>query len=172
MLQERLPYLPDEVVEVAASVLGRRRQILDRFVPLNGDFPPTQRIRIHGDYHLGQVLRVRMDFVILDFEGEPARPLAVRRSKQCPLKDVAGMLRSFGYAAYAGLKNYAARHPEYLTRLEPWAQLWERSAAAEFLRAYYQTAQGAAFMPPGNVDFRKLLDIFLQIRHSTKCSMN
>ena len=90
MLQERLPYLPDEVVEVAASVLGRRRQILDRFVPLNGDFP-TQRIRIHGDYHLGQV-------------------------------------------AYAGLKNYA-RHPEYLTRLEPWAQLWERSAAAEFLRA-------------------------------------
>ena len=116
MLQERLSYLPDEVVEVAASVPGRRRQILDRFVPLNGDFP-TQRIRIHGDYHLGQV-------------------------------------------AYAGLKNYA-RHPEYLTRLEPWAQLWERSAAAEFLRAYYQTAQGAAFMPPGNVDFRKLLDIFL-----------
>src|SRR6266571_7497751 len=85
-------------------------------------YSPTQRIRIHGDYHLGQVLRVRMDFVILDFEGEPARPLAVRRSKQCPLKDVAGMLRSFGYAAYAGLKNYAARHPEYLTRLEPWAQ--------------------------------------------------
>ena len=161
MLQERLPYLPDEVVEVAASVLGRRRQILDRFVPLNGDFPPTQRIRIHGDYHLGQVLRVRMDFVILDFEGEPARPLAVRRSKQCPLKDVAGMLRSFGYAAYAGLKNFAARHPEDLPRLDPWAQLWERSAAAEFLRAYYEAAQGAAFMPPGNVDFRKLLDIFL-----------
>ena len=161
MLQERLPYLPDEVVEVAASVLGRRRQILDRFVPLNGDFPPTQRIRIHGDYHLGQVLRVRMDFVILDFEGEPARPLAVRRSKQCPLKDVAGMLRSFGYAAYAGLKNHAARHPEDLPRLEPWAQLWQRSAAAEFLRAYYEAAQGAAFMPPGNVDFRKLLDIFL-----------
>src|SRR5207247_7498913 len=161
MLQDRLPSLPDEVVELAASVLGRRRQILDRFVPLNGDFPPTQRIRIYVDYHLGQVLRGRMEFVILDFEGEPARPLAVRRSKQCPLKDVAGMLRSFGYAAYAGLKNYAARHPEYLTRLEPWAQLWERSAAAEFLRAYYQTAQGAAFMPPGNVDFRKVLAMFL-----------
>ena len=71
------------------------------------------------------------------------------------------MLRSFGYAAYAGLKNYAARHPEDLPRLDPWAQLWERSAAAEFLRAYYEAAQGAAFMPPGNVDFRKLLDIFL-----------
>jgi maltose alpha-D-glucosyltransferase / alpha-amylase len=161
MLQERLSYLPDEVVEVAASVLSRRRQILDRFGPLHGDFPPIQRIRIHGDYHLGQVLRAKTDFVILDFEGEPARPLSVRRSKQCPLKDVAGMLRSFGYAAYAGLMNYTARHPEDLTRLEPWAQLWERSAAAEFLRAYHQAAQGPDFLPPGNADFRKLLNVFL-----------
>src|ERR1700733_3284705 len=161
MLKERLSYLPDEVVEVAASVLSRRRQILDRFGPLNGDFPPIQRIRIHGDYHLGQVLRVKTDFVILDFEGEPARPLAVRRSKQCPLKDVAGMLRSFSYAAYAGLLNYTARHPEDLTRLEPWAQLWERSAAAEFLRAYHEAAPGTDFLPPGNADFRKLLNVFL-----------
>jgi maltose alpha-D-glucosyltransferase/alpha-amylase len=161
MLKERLAYLPDEVVEVAALVLGRRGQILDRFGPLNGDFSPIQRIRIHGDYHLGQVLRVKADFVILDFEGEPARPLAVRRSKQCPLKDVAGMLRSFGYAAYAGLMKYAARHPEDLTRLEPWAQLWERSVAAEFLRAYHQTAKASDFLPPGNADFGKLLNVFL-----------
>jgi maltose alpha-D-glucosyltransferase/alpha-amylase len=161
MLKERLSYLPDEVVEVAASVLSRRRQILDRFSPLNGDFPPIQQIRIHGDYHLGQVLRVKTDFVILDFEGEPARPLAVRRSKQSPLKDVAGMLRSFGYAAYAGLMNYTARHPEDLARLEPWAQLWERSVAAEFLRAYHEAVQGPDFLPPGNADFRKLLNDFL-----------
>jgi maltose alpha-D-glucosyltransferase / alpha-amylase len=161
LLKERLAYLPDEVVEVAASVLSRRRPILDRFGPLNSDFPPIRRIRIHGDYHLGQVLRVRTDFVILDFEGEPARPLSVRRSKQCPLKDVAGMLRSFSYAAYAGLMNYTARHPEDLTRLEPWAQLWERSAAAEFLRAYQEAAQGSDFLPPGNADFRKLLNVFL-----------
>ena len=161
VLKERLSHLPDEVVEVAASVLSRRRQILDHFGSLNGDFQRTQRIRIHGDYHLGQVLRVKTDFVILDFEGEPARPLAVRRAKQCPLKDVAGMLRSFGYAAYAGLMNYTARHPEDVTRLEPWAQLWERSAAAEFLRAYRDAAQGADFLPPRQVDFRKLLNVFL-----------
>ncbi|MGA8618198.1 MAG: putative maltokinase [Candidatus Sulfotelmatobacter sp.] len=160
LLKERLSYLPDEVVGVAASVLSRRRQILDRFGPLNADFPAIQRIRIHGDYHLGQVLRVKTDFVILDFEGEPARPLAIRRSKQCPLKDVAGMLRSFGYAAYAGLMNYTARHPEDLTRLEPWAHLWERSAAAEFLRAYHETVRGTDFLPSGNVDFRKLLNVF------------
>jgi maltose alpha-D-glucosyltransferase/alpha-amylase len=71
------------------------------------------------------------------------------------------MLRSFGYAAYAGLMNYTARHPENLTRLEPWAQLWERSVAAEFLRAYHQAAQGPDFLPPGNADFRKLLNVFL-----------
>jgi maltose alpha-D-glucosyltransferase/alpha-amylase len=161
VLKERLSHLPDEVVEIAASLLSRRRQILDHFGTLNGDFQRTQRIRIHGDYHLGQVLRAKTDFVILDFEGEPARPLAVRRSKQCPLKDVAGMLRSFGYAAYAGLMNYTARHPEDVTRLEPWAQLWERSAAAEFLHAYREAAQGADFLPPRDVDFRKLLNVFL-----------
>jgi maltose alpha-D-glucosyltransferase/alpha-amylase len=161
VLKERLSHLPDEGVKVAASVLSRRRQILDHFGSLNDDFQQTQRIRIHGDYHLGQVLRVKTDFVILDFEGEPARPLAVRRSKQCPLKDVAGMLRSFGYAAYAGLMNYTARHPEDVTGLEPWAQLWERSAATEFLRAYREAAQGADFLPPRQVDFRKLLNVFL-----------
>ena len=99
--------------------------------------------------------------MILDFEGEPARPLAVRRSKECPLKDVAGMLRSFSYAAYAGLMNYTARHPGDFTRLEPWAQLWERSVATEFLRAYRQAAQDPDFFPPGNADFRKLLNVFL-----------
>jgi maltose alpha-D-glucosyltransferase/alpha-amylase len=161
LLKERLSHLPDEAVELAASVLSRRHQILDHFGSLNGDFQRTKRIRIHGDYHLGQVLRAKTDFVILDFEGEPARSLAVRRSKQCPLKDVAGMLRSFGYAAYAGLMNYTARHPEDVTRLEPWAQLWERSAAAQFLHAYREAAQGADFMPPRDVDFRKLLNVFL-----------
>jgi len=161
VLKESLSHLPDEVVEPAASVLGRRRQILDHFSPLSGDFPQTRRIRIHGDYHLGQVLRVKTDFVILDFEGEPARPLAVRRSKQSPLKDVASMVRSFGYAAYASLMNYTARHPENVTRLEPWEQLWERSVAAEFLRAYREAAQGADFLPPRDADFRKLLSVFL-----------
>jgi maltose alpha-D-glucosyltransferase/alpha-amylase len=161
LLKERVSYLPDEVLEVAATVLSRRRRILDHFGALKWDDFRTQRIRIHGDYHLGQVLRTKTDFVILDFEGEPARPLAYRRAKQCPLKDVAGMLRSFSYAAYASLINYTARHPEHVSRLEPWARLWERSAAAAFLRAYRETAQGARFLPVDSGDFRKLLDVFL-----------
>jgi maltose alpha-D-glucosyltransferase/alpha-amylase len=161
LLKERVSFLPDEVVDYAAEVLSNRRRILDYFTRLRLENLRTLRTRIHGDYHLGQVLRVKTDFVILDFEGEPARSLAYRRAKQCPLKDVAGMLRSFSYAAYASLINYTSRHPEDISRLEPWALLWERSVAAEFLRAYCDTAQGAEFLPLNALDFRKLLDIFL-----------
>jgi len=161
MLKERLPYLPDEVMETAAGVLSRRTRILDHFEAFRPETVPTRRIRIHGDYHLGQVLKVRTDFVILDFEGEPARPLADRRAKQCPLKDVAGMLRSFSYAAYSSLINHRTRHGGDMARLEPWAQLWEHCVAAEFLRAYRETTHGADFSPPDIGDFRKLLDIFL-----------
>jgi maltose alpha-D-glucosyltransferase / alpha-amylase len=161
MLKERVPFLPDDVLEIAAAVLTRRTRILEHFAALKPETFPTLRTRVHGDYHLGQVLKVKTDFVILDFEGEPARPLAVRRAKQCPLKDVAGMVRSFGYAAYSSLINYTTRHPENLGSLEPWAQLWERSVASEFLRAYRQRARGAGFLPGNSEDFRKVFDVFL-----------
>jgi len=160
-LRERVSFLPDEVVEIAAAVLSRRRIILDHLRTPGSERPQTQRIRIHGDYHLGQVLIVKTDFVILDFEGEPARSLSYRRAKQCPLKDVAGMLRSFSYAAYSSLLSYTTRHPEDVARLEPWAQLWERSAAAAFLRGYRETAEGSELLPQASADLRKLLNIFL-----------
>ncbi len=161
VLKERVSHLADDVVEIAASVLSRRRRVLDYLGNVRFEGLQAQRTRIHGDYHLGQVLRVKTDFVILDFEGEPARPLAYRRSKQSPLKDVAGMLRSFSYAAHGALINYTSRHPEDFARLEPWAQLWERSVSAEFLRAYRETAGGAEFLPPSRDHFRKLLDVYL-----------
>jgi maltose alpha-D-glucosyltransferase/alpha-amylase len=71
------------------------------------------------------------------------------------------MLRSFSYAAQGSLINYTARHPEDFSRLEPWAQLWERFVAAAFLRAYRETARGASFLPASRGDFRKLLDVYL-----------
>jgi maltose alpha-D-glucosyltransferase/alpha-amylase len=152
-LKDNLPRLPDEAVEEAGLVLRRRRELLNRLQQLTLSMG-GQRIRVHGDYHLGQVLRVRNDYVILDFEGEPAKPLAERRAKHSPLKDVAGMLRSFSYAAYAALFNYAARRPEAVDQLEPWAQLWERSTSAEFLRAYRETVAPGRLLPesPGDAD--------------------
>jgi maltose alpha-D-glucosyltransferase / alpha-amylase len=161
LLKERLPYLPDEAVEIAAAVLSRRTQILEHFEALRRKTFQTWRIRVHGDYHLGQVLKVKTDFVILDFEGEPARPLAERRAKQSPLKDVAGMLRSFSYAAYSSLISFSSRRPGDITSLEPWAQLWVRCVATEFLRAYRETTQGTNFLPAQAEDFRTLLDVFL-----------
>ena len=160
-LKERVPYLPDDALDTATAVLSRRRRILDRFEPRRSESFRTCRTRVHGDYHLGQVLKVKTDFVILDFEGEPARPLAARRAKQCPLKDVAGMVRSFSYAAYSSLINYTARRAGEMANLERWAQLWEWCVATEFLRAYRETARGAVFLPENAEDFRKLLDIFL-----------
>jgi len=161
MLKERLPYLPDETVEIAAAVLSRRSQILEHFQWQKAETIQTWRTRVHGDYHLGQVLKVKTDFVILDFEGEPARPLVERRTKQCPMKDVAGMLRSFSYAAYSSLINFSARHPSGIASLQPWAQLWVQCIAAEFLRAYRESARGAKFVPGNSEDFRKLLGVFL-----------
>jgi len=161
VLKARLPYLPDEVVEIAAAVLSRRTQILEHFEDLRPETFRTWRMRIHGDYHLGQVLKVKTDFVIIDFEGEPARSLPDRRAKQSPLKDVAGMLRSFSYAAYSSLIRFSARHPTDIASLVPWAQLWVRCVAAEFLRAYRETAQGAEFLPADSAEFRRILDVFL-----------
>ncbi len=160
-LKSSLSGLPDDVVDRAALTLGQRRRILERFRVLEQIDPSIVRIRIHGDYHLGQVLWVKNDFVILDFEGEPARPLAERRLKQPALKDVAGMLRSFSYAAFASLLSFTARRPEEYGTLERWAAFWEKWISAAFLRAYRQTAGDAPFLPARAEHLQMLLDAFL-----------
>ena len=168
LLKSNLVNLPDEILEMAGLALGKRRQIVDRLNLPAHDHDYGKRIRIHGDYHLGQVLRTKNDFVIIDFEGEPARPLAERRAKYSPLKDVAGMLRSFSYAANATLMTYTTRHPEDFETLEPWARLWERTVSDEFLNAYTadrtagrgsaahgrEHSQNAGCVPAGEGDVR------------------
>jgi maltose alpha-D-glucosyltransferase/alpha-amylase len=97
------------------------------------------KVRIHGDYHLGQLVRTADGFAILDFEGEPLRSLAERRAKQCVLKDVAGMLRSFAYAAQVAFARRLQASPDdarLAERLRPWADMWEEEVRAAFLEAY------------------------------------
>ena len=160
-LKQAIAKFDDSSTEIAALLLSRRSQAFDRFRYVRHMDVKAQQIRIHGDYHLGQVLCVKNDFVILDFEGEPTRPLAERRAKQCALKDVAGMLRSFSYAAQVGLANYAARRPESMASLAGWGRFWEFSVATAFLRAYKATAGKASFLPDSAEGFKALLEVYL-----------
>ncbi len=166
LLKKNMLLLADDTVEMAAFLLSRRTRVLDGLGAANGSAAGAgdalgQRTRIHGDYHLGQVLRVKTDFVILDFEGEPARPLSARRAKHSPLKDVAGMLRSFNYAAWVALMKYSSRRSEDQARLEPWARLWDESACAEFLHAYCATISGSGLVPSDAKEFQNLLNLHL-----------
>jgi maltose alpha-D-glucosyltransferase/alpha-amylase len=145
-------------------VLAAEDRILERFHRLTARKLAAERIRTHGDYHLGQVLFTGRDFAILNFEGEPSRPLSERRLKRCPLRDVAGMLRSFQYAAYGRLFEEASAGmaaPESLPALESWARYWERWVSAAFLQAYLRRARGAGFLPPSREEREVLLDCYL-----------
>jgi maltose alpha-D-glucosyltransferase/alpha-amylase len=160
-LKDAFPKLPDEQVEIASHVLSMRTKFLSRLDTLPALKSECLKIRIHGDYHLGQVLRTGNDFVIIDFEGEPTRSLALRRAKYSPLRDVAGMLRSFSYAAQVALMSHVARRPGDFDRLVPWAQLWERSVCGMFLRTYLGTVSGTGLIPDDRRELTLLLEAFV-----------
>ena len=160
-LAERLDALPESARDHARAVIAARARLADRIGAVATAPAGSLRTRVHGDYHLGQVLAVGRDFVIIDFEGEPARPLAERRAKQSPLKDVAGMLRSFSYAARAALLAASENRPDLAGRLEPRAHLWEASVATAFLKEYRQTTADTALVPVEDGGFEQLLDAFI-----------
>jgi maltose alpha-D-glucosyltransferase / alpha-amylase len=147
--------------DVADSVLSREDTIMKRFRSVIEQRLTGARIRIHGDFHLGQVLYTGKDFVIIDFEGEPARPLSERRLKRAPLRDVAGMVRSFHYAAYTALYRQAAVgmvRPEQFLLMETWARFWYIWASAAFLRGYMHETRDAAILPETPEELKVLLD--------------
>lgn len=134
----------------AESFAAKAAEFLE-LLTSDGRVPPIELIRVHGDYHLGQVLRARDDFQIIDFEGEPDRPLAERREKRPAYKDVAGMLRSFHYASNASAEN----------GLQAWKQCWFSAVAHEFLRTYSAGIASKQLVPIDPEAARRLLNVFL-----------
>jgi maltose alpha-D-glucosyltransferase/alpha-amylase len=164
LLQRRLRILPEAVREEAKHVLDLEEKILGRFRSILDRKITAMRIRVHGDYHLGQVLFTGKDFVIIDFEGEPAHSLSARRIKRSPLRDVAGMLRSFHYAANApliGKLGGGVFRPDDAARLEPWAQCWHLWVSATFLSAYLKSSAQASFLPRSREELSSLLSVYL-----------
>jgi maltose alpha-D-glucosyltransferase/alpha-amylase len=162
LLRQRLGALAKDAQDQARVVLDLEGAMRRRFRLMRDRKVSAARIRCHGDYHLGQVLFTGKDFVILDLEGEVNRSLGVRRLKQSPLRDVAGMLRSFHYASQAALSGRATsvRH-EDLPALEPWARFWCGWVGAAFLRAYLAALAGTALLPAAPDDLRVLLEAYL-----------
>jgi len=156
--------LPADTAATAREIVERATETL-RAAQADDVARPSEftaaRIRVHGDYHLGQVLWSESDYYILDFEGEPDRTLDERRRKESPLKDVAGMLRSYGYAAYAALLKHEAGRAGDFSRLDQWAAAWQRWVSAAFLRGYLAAAGSAQFLPVDPVRRARLLDLFL-----------
>jgi len=160
LLQKKLPELPEAFRAEAQEVLAAEQKILAQEQRILDHSSAATKIRIHGDYHLGQALYTGKDFVILDFEGEPARPLSERKLKRSALRDVAGMMRSFQYGAYSALWQPAMR-PEDIPFLERWADLWYRQMSSVFLQSYLRTTRGASFVPSRETDLQVLLEAYL-----------
>ncbi len=157
-LARRQTSLPDEAQADVTAALGARAQIEDRLRAILERPLDALRIRPHGDLHLGQVLRTGDDFVIIDFEGEPARRLSERRYKRNPLRDVAGMLRSFAYATESCLRSGRLRAQDE-SGLRPWVQAWLTWVGAAYLGAYLETAGG--LVTARREDRMLLLDFYL-----------
>ena len=163
-MKNRLGALRGVVLDEALKVLDLQGEVLNRFRTVLSRKITAKRTRIHGDFHLGQVLYTGKDYVIIDFEGEPARPLTERRIKRTPVRDVAGMLRSFHYAAYTSLFGHlgsANVRPEDLVGLEPWARLWNVWVSSTFLNSYLEHAASGEFLPQNREELNILLNIYL-----------
>ncbi len=164
LLRRKQAMLVDAAADNAKQVLHREHRLLENLSPLRDQPINAVRIRFHGDYHLGQVLYTGSDFMIIDFEGEPARPLRERRTKTLAMRDVAGMIRSFQYAAYAALFGQVSgvsTNPEMRSAVESWAAFWNSWIGATYLRGYFSAAGSAQFVPANSDERRVVFDAFL-----------
>ncbi len=159
-LKEALPSLEAQERLRGEQLLASEKQVMSILSPLIKEKLGGLKIRIHGDYHLGQVLFTGKDFFIIDFEGEPMRPLSERRLKRSPFRDIAGMLRSFDYAARTVSATRGLRRPEEEESLERWLRGWLKETSAAFLEGYFRVTEGACFIPQGATQRACLIEVF------------
>jgi maltose alpha-D-glucosyltransferase/alpha-amylase len=164
LLRNRLGELPEATQSEARVLLDREPEVRSRFQVLRDRRILASRIRQHGNYHLGEVLYTGEDFVIIDFEGDPSRPLSERRLKRPAFRDVASMIRSLHYASHAALYGKVpgvVPSDASLPELEKWARAWYRAVSASFVRGYLALAGAADFVPQGREQTRAMLIAFV-----------
>ena len=152
--------LTGDIKKRVESLINGRERIVARVTELLPAIADGQKTRFHGDYHLGQVVLDKDgDFYILDFEGEPLRPITERQVKQSVLKDVAGMVRSFDYAAFGAVLLYVL--PENREQALKLASQWQKQATDAFLEGYFENMNGCDSLPAEKEITLKLLDLFV-----------
>ncbi len=169
LLESGLSQLEGATLDTARKVLASKARLLSRVeaISVTDSATTARKIRVHGDYHLAQVLLTKNDFVIVDFEGEPGRSFEERRARQSPMRDVAGMLRSFSYARASALR-VAAQTPEEAAALEAPAAQWEEETRAAFLSGYAEAMQGTDFSGPAQDELLGLFELqkaFYELRY-------
>ncbi|HEY0721207.1 MAG TPA: maltose alpha-D-glucosyltransferase [Gammaproteobacteria bacterium] len=153
--------IPEAQLPAIERFMAAKEAFLERIAELTPNTVHAVKTRYHGDYHLGQVLLTHNDFVIIDFEGEPERSLNERRLKHSPLRDVAGMLRSFNYAGAIALTNSTQEHPSERERLLHYIQEWEMSAAEAFMAGYREGVGQSPSCPHDLKQAGQLVELFI-----------
>jgi maltose alpha-D-glucosyltransferase/alpha-amylase len=156
----RLSGLPEAGRETAERVIARADEVAARIAAAARMAPQGSKCRIHGDYHLGQVLVVQNDVAIIDFEGEPSRPMAQRTAKSSPLRDVAGMLRSFDYALWTTIFHRLHLGADAKSTIEA-VEGWRGDTQGAFLDTYREAMAGSELLPEDPEADARLLELFL-----------
>ncbi len=160
LLSRKAASLVGPTRQLAAQLLAQRAALIEPILKAVPDNLQALKSRYHGDFHLGQVLISNGDFLLIDFEGEPARSLEERRAKHCPLRDVAGMVRSYSYAAAVALEHCTQRHPEQQAQLVSQAKTWELQTVSAFLAGYNKASASMNFLPLDSLQVQTLIALF------------